>query len=96
MGVEKKVVGQFVPPLLLRELKRRCQMARFRVRCFEGADKPKGDFKEIEALNKREAAEKACGEPLSERGSPARLRAVVWSKLPPNKSFYEKVQENSN
>ena len=49
----------------------------FRVRCYQGADRPLGGYQPIVADSAKEAAEQACGERLVEGGRPAQLRATV-------------------
>ena len=62
----------------------------FSVRCYEGADGPQDGFQTVEADSAKEAAEKLCGEPLTELGPNLRLRAMVLSKPPRNRplTFY--------
>ena len=62
----------------------------FSVRRYEGADRPHNGYETVEAESAQEAAEQVCGELLTERGHPARLRATVHTK-PPGRfpvSFY--------
>ena len=62
----------------------------FSVRRYEGPDQPHNGYETVEAESAKEAAEQVCGEPLTERGHPARLRATVHAK-PPGRfpvSFY--------
>lgn len=54
----------------------------FSVRRYEGADNPLNGYETIEAESAKEAAERACGEPLTDRGAPMRLRATVHTKPP--------------
>ena len=56
----------------------------FMVRCYTDA-KPEGDYRKIEADDKLQAAEKACGGPLIEGAKPGNLRAMVWSPDDPNR-----------
>ena len=54
----------------------------FSVRRFRGADNPLDGYEKVEAGSAKEAAEQLCGEPLTENGGPARLRATVHSQPP--------------
>lgn len=55
----------------------------FFVRRYEGADSPQNEYETVEAESAREAAELACGEPLTECGPNGRLRATVRNPLRP-------------
>ena len=70
------------------------EMALFNVKCYQGADNPEGDYREIEAESAQEAAEKACGEPLVSGGSNHNLRATVFTIPPESPSpvtFYARL-----
>ena len=54
----------------------------FSVRRYDGADKPYNAYETVEAESAKEAAEKACGEPLAESGARMRLRATVHTQPP--------------
>ena len=54
----------------------------FSVRCYKGPTKPQGGYQAVEAGDAKEAAEKLCGEPLTERGNRSRLRAMVHTNPP--------------
>ena len=54
----------------------------FSVRRYDGPDKPHNGYETVEAESAKEAAEKACGEPLIERGARMRLRATVHTQPP--------------
>ena len=60
----------------------------FFVRRYDGADSPHDGYEKIEANSPKDAAEKACGETLTEEGKPMRLRATVRVRpiLPPRHS----------
>ena len=49
----------------------------FEVRCYKGPASPQGGYKTVEAESAKEAAEKRCGKPLTEKGARHRLRAMV-------------------
>lgn len=67
-------------------------MPLFEVRSYQGADRPVGKTLTISARDALEAAEVACREPLSDRGPPARLRAVVESAGAPAQRFYARSE----
>ena len=48
----------------------------FHVQCYKGPDKH-ADYEDVEAESAQEAAEKVCGEPLTDRGPRWKLRASV-------------------
>ena len=54
----------------------------FNVRRYQGADNPQNGYEKVEAESAREAAEQACGEPLTDRGKNADLRATVHTNPP--------------
>ena len=49
----------------------------FQVRRYKGPDKPQNGYENVEAESAQEAAEKVCGEPLTDRGPRWKLRATV-------------------
>ena len=49
----------------------------FQVRRYKGPDKPQNDYEDVEAESAQEAAEKVCGELLTDRGPRWKLRARV-------------------
>ena len=49
----------------------------FQVRRYKGRDKPQNGCEAVEAESAQEAAEKVCGEPLTDRGPRWKLRAMV-------------------
>ena len=49
----------------------------FQVRRYKGPDKPQNGYENVEAESAQEAAEKVCGEPLTDRGASWKLRATV-------------------
>ena len=55
---------------------------KFSVRCYQGPDRPQNGYVTVEAESAKEAAEKACGEALTDRGPRMRLRATVLTQPP--------------
>ena len=47
------------------------------MRRYKGPDKPQNGYEAVEAKSAQEAAEKVCGEPLTDKGHRHNLRAEV-------------------
>ena len=60
-------------------------MQDLKVRCYEAGLPDDIGVRNISAKDEQEAAERACGEPLWERGKPGQLRAMVWLSNNPGK-----------
>ena len=55
----------------------------FSVRRYDGADRASSGYVTVEAGSAKEAAERVCGEALTENGGkPGKLRATVHTKPP--------------
>ncbi len=68
-------------------------MPRFMVSCYERGIWDNIKPRDIEAQDKREAAESVCGGPLVEAGKPGQLRAVVSPLAKPSDKTPFYVQE---
>jgi hypothetical protein len=65
-------------------------MLQYKVRCYNMGIWDKQEPQDIQASSSKEAAEKACGQPLIVAGPIGKLRAEVWQDVSPQKkeTFY--------